>query len=439
MSLSEHLIAEMGFWRKLERKLDRAADKVADKMNLDFSTYSYSQEVENMDEFQLTSIHKSLQQKLLGNKSATTTALAASFVHPLSLGAAALSGRQLYVNQQKREIVERRLEEKGWNGHDLRFKDVLIGVGPGAVAGAFAPGLDHVAHHVAGQITASAVHHGATEGIVTMAASHGAGEGIQYGARKLLTTPARLDDRDSGYEEVAYIPKPSYTSSSAYEFSSPVSSLKQANNYTKGEKKSNISPAVFPQSLLQKSTSSSRSWSLFTQSMERLWALGTMIIPVYNLFRLVSGQQDAVLEISDTIWYSNLALLIVYSYNKNIKYGSLRIFEFVTSLPRAAWQMVMRCAMLVFNLTVVYPWRFLLHVAQRLWLFARRIWTTFVRLLGFAFNMTVVCPGRFLFNLTKRLLVLTRIVLVALLKLVLVLLLASLVVVPIMVIPYTNV
>ena len=98
----------MGFRKKLENfaHLDEAA---------------YWREICEMDRPRLQAEHKILKQALISAGAGGVASYAAALpTGGLSLIMTAVSARRINVNDRQRELVRQRLDEKGWDGHELR-------------------------------------------------------------------------------------------------------------------------------------------------------------------------------------------------------------------------------------------------------------------------------------------------------------------------------
>ena len=159
----------MGFWRDLDRSIDQF---------LEFRPSAYKAEISGLSETELRALHKRIQRKIVGAGTQTGLgAIAAPATAGLSLIGSGIGARRLDVNTQRCDLIEARLREKGWTGHDFGFKDVIVGAGPGAVATILAPGADHVADHLINHVATSTAHHGTDQVLshaATTAAHHGA-------------------------------------------------------------------------------------------------------------------------------------------------------------------------------------------------------------------------------------------------------------------------
>lgn len=151
----------MGFWRNLAHGVDNF---------IEFQSTDYRRQIERMDEDQLRAEHQRIKRKLVSISTAlaaSTVAIPSTLVSALPAG---VSARRLDVNTQRKEIIEARLAEKGWAGHELNAKDIFYGALPGAVVSHFAPGSEHL------------VEHGVRHVAERMMVEHGAGQAAVYGA-----------------------------------------------------------------------------------------------------------------------------------------------------------------------------------------------------------------------------------------------------------------
>jgi hypothetical protein len=145
----------MGFWRNLDRSIDQF---------LDFKPDAYRAEIAGLEEEQLRGLHKRIQRKLVGAGTQTAIGIGAAIPSGgLSLLGSLVGGRRISVNQQRCDIIEALLRERGWRGHDFQLKDLIKGAAPSAFAIVLAPGADHVADHAINHATTAAAHHGADQ------------------------------------------------------------------------------------------------------------------------------------------------------------------------------------------------------------------------------------------------------------------------------------
>jgi hypothetical protein len=145
----------MGFWKDVDRSLGQF---------IDFEPDAYRAEIADLDEEQLRSLHKRIQRKLVSAGAQTGVGLgAAGSTGGISLFGSAIGGRRLIVNSQRCEIIEARLQEKGWSGHDLKVKDLACGAAPSIITFGLAPGADHAVNAAVTHITTMATHHGADQ------------------------------------------------------------------------------------------------------------------------------------------------------------------------------------------------------------------------------------------------------------------------------------
>src|ERR1700760_1505582 len=124
----------------------------------DFDKGNYKAQVERMSEDELRREHVIIRQKTMSAGAGTGLGFAAAF-HTIgaSLVAALPNMRRLDYNTDKLNIIESRMDSKGWAPNKLRKRDVAMGVGPSLLAAAVVPGADHIASNLVGH----AVGHGA--------------------------------------------------------------------------------------------------------------------------------------------------------------------------------------------------------------------------------------------------------------------------------------
>lgn len=155
----------MGFWRNLADGVDNF---------IEFQSTNYRRQIERMNEDQLRAEHQRITRKLVSILTAlgvSTAAIPSTLVSAIPAG---ISARRLDVNTQRKEIIEARLAQKGWAGHELNAKDMLYGVLPGAVVSHIAPGSEHL------------VEHGVRHVAERMMVEHGAGQAAVYGASEAI-------------------------------------------------------------------------------------------------------------------------------------------------------------------------------------------------------------------------------------------------------------
>ncbi|KAH0563236.1 hypothetical protein GP486_002204 [Trichoglossum hirsutum] len=145
----------MGFWRNLDRSIDQF---------LEFRPDAYRAEVAGLREESLRELHKRIQRKLVGAGTQTAIGIAAAIpTGGVSLIGSIVGGRRINVNQQRCNVIEALLKERGWSGHDFQMKDFIIGAAPGAIAVTLAPGADHAVDQLISHATTTPAHHGADQ------------------------------------------------------------------------------------------------------------------------------------------------------------------------------------------------------------------------------------------------------------------------------------
>lgn len=131
----------------------------------------YWDEICAMSESQLRQEHKTLQQNVLSaSAGAGASGVAGFFTLGLAWGVTAINARRINVNSRQCELVERRQREMEWDGHTIRKRDFLLGVGPCVAAELIIP--------AGGALLGQAVHHATTS-----AAGHAAAAGAQHVAQ----------------------------------------------------------------------------------------------------------------------------------------------------------------------------------------------------------------------------------------------------------------
>jgi hypothetical protein len=207
----------MGFWSNLSKSWDQF---------LEFQPDDYQREIALLDEYQLRARHKQIQRKMVGGATGAGLSLfAVPATGGLSFVFAGIAARRCEVNAQRRDIIEARLREMGWQGYDFGLGDVAWGVAPAGLAHFLVPGADslfdeavsHTAaqiatHHNPGDLLYQAALHELPNGaghygdnlvdrvanhVQHMAGDHGAGADILIGS----TNPATVQDmKEMDYE-----------------------------------------------------------------------------------------------------------------------------------------------------------------------------------------------------------------------------------------------
>ncbi|MCJ1259300.1 hypothetical protein MMC24_007137 [Lignoscripta atroalba] len=127
---------------------------------LDFDSDAYYDEIQELDENKLRGEHALIQKKCLGAKASVGAGVVAA-VHT-SGGSFVLSGiglRRNNYNEKKKAIIEARMHREGWPLVELRKRDILLAVGPTAIAACVAPGVDSLTGHFAGHAASSFTSH----------------------------------------------------------------------------------------------------------------------------------------------------------------------------------------------------------------------------------------------------------------------------------------
>jgi len=108
----------MGFRRKLLNSLDDFAGG--------FSSESYACEIATLNQAQLTALHKRMLQKLLVTMAlaAISIAGASATVGVSAVIGSAVAARRFHLNCQRILVVEARLREEGWDGHNFRKRGI---------------------------------------------------------------------------------------------------------------------------------------------------------------------------------------------------------------------------------------------------------------------------------------------------------------------------
>jgi hypothetical protein len=144
----------------------------------------YWNEICAMSEARLRAEHKIIQQTVLSASAGAGASYAAGFfTMGLAWGVTAVNARRINVNIRQKDLIEKRLSEKGWNGHQLRKRDFALGVGPAVAAEMVIPAggslLGQAAHHAtttaAGHVASTATQHAAqatSQHIAQMATQH---------------------------------------------------------------------------------------------------------------------------------------------------------------------------------------------------------------------------------------------------------------------------
>ncbi|KAK0712454.1 hypothetical protein B0T26DRAFT_752685 [Lasiosphaeria miniovina] len=110
---------------------------------IEFQSSNYRRRIESMGPDDLYEEHKLIKRKLVGISATLATSVAAMPVTLVSAFPAGIAARRIDVNKQRLDIIEARLAQMGWSGHDLDAQDIF-GALPGAIVSHFAPGAEHV-------------------------------------------------------------------------------------------------------------------------------------------------------------------------------------------------------------------------------------------------------------------------------------------------------
>ncbi|KAK5659632.1 hypothetical protein OQA88_836 [Cercophora sp. LCS_1] len=197
----------MGFWRNLDRSIDQF---------FEFRPAAYKAQIAGLSQPELKRLHKITQQKIVGAGTQTGLGIAgAAATGGLSLVVSGIGARRIDVNQQRCEVIEQLLEERGWAGHDFRKRDFLVGILPGATAAAFAPGADHVADqlvnhaiHSGAQVATDQVHQNAATALGMTAVHQTTHAAIKQGTNYVLTSSSRPgQSKPAQSKSVMLIPK----------------------------------------------------------------------------------------------------------------------------------------------------------------------------------------------------------------------------------------
>jgi hypothetical protein len=149
-----------------------------------FDEAAYKNEISLLTEEALRREHAIIRQKCLASKASIGLgAFSAAHTGGTSLIFCALGARRNHYNEEKRDIITQCMADEGWMKSKMRKRDILMAVGPSAVAATVAPGLDHVigglaghgasafASHNAAELASQAIHH-------TAPLAHAIGDGI---------------------------------------------------------------------------------------------------------------------------------------------------------------------------------------------------------------------------------------------------------------------
>lgn len=134
----------------------------------------YKREIFCLNENELRELQASASRKTLGASAAIGASLASIFLTgPLALISGAVSIRRLNVNDRRLDIINARMEEKGWAQYEVRKRDLAAPVAAIAIANLVVPGADALLGHFASHAT---THFASTAHVATSAAApHGAG------------------------------------------------------------------------------------------------------------------------------------------------------------------------------------------------------------------------------------------------------------------------
>lgn len=107
--------------------------------------------VNQLDEAQLRYLHKQMLRKRIGGgTSAVVGTLALLPSCGVSVVGIMIGGRRVMVNTDRIGIIEARLKQKQWDGHDLEGKDFVLPVSAAIVGLGVGFGLDAVFHAMSG-------------------------------------------------------------------------------------------------------------------------------------------------------------------------------------------------------------------------------------------------------------------------------------------------
>jgi hypothetical protein len=130
----------------------------------------YWREICAMSETRLRAEHKIIQQNLVSaGAGAGASGVAGFFTFGLAWGLTAVNARRINVNSRQCDLIERRLREQGWSGHNMRKRDFALGVGPSVAVELVIPAggallcqaTQHAATSAAAHATTAATQHAA--------------------------------------------------------------------------------------------------------------------------------------------------------------------------------------------------------------------------------------------------------------------------------------
>lgn len=119
-----------------------------------FDPAEYRAEISSLSKEELQAEHARIKRRML---SAGTQIVAGGAGAAASGGTSLLfsviGGRRVDVNSQRRDVIEALLNERGWEGRKLRFRDVAGAIGPKLLMHGIGPDVDLVTDHLVEQAT----------------------------------------------------------------------------------------------------------------------------------------------------------------------------------------------------------------------------------------------------------------------------------------------
>jgi hypothetical protein len=181
----------------MEKKFDRFCHLDEDE---------YWREICAMSELELRAEHKLIQQNMLSASAGLgASGVAGMFLFPM-WALTAVHARRINVNSRQCDMIERRLAQKGWHGHDIRKRDLALCAGPCVAAELVVPCgsvlLSQAAIHGPVTVVASHVVSTTTQQTAQVASEHYAQVATQHMAHQMVSN-APFDSSASALHNVS--------------------------------------------------------------------------------------------------------------------------------------------------------------------------------------------------------------------------------------------
>jgi len=130
----------------------------------EFDEHQYEKEISLLTQDALQREYAIILQKCLSAKASMVLGCyGAAHTAGASLIFSGMALRRNIYNEKKKEIIEKCMEEENWEVPEMRKRDVLMAVGPAAVAAMVAPGAESLTGHFAGDAATAFVAHHTTD------------------------------------------------------------------------------------------------------------------------------------------------------------------------------------------------------------------------------------------------------------------------------------